>query len=264
MLTHNNAFTSAPLVHSSVMGGKLLTLPIFSLHFKSKSTQLSLARFEPGQILIHNNVFTSVPLVHSCVKVGKILTLPNFLLYPIFYFISSQKAHKCLQRDLNETKLLHFKSKSAQMSSAGFESDQMGKLLTLANFLLHFKAKSTQLSLARFEPDELLKHNNSFTPLPLVHSCVKVGKLLTLANFLLYPIFYFISSQKAHNSLQRDLNETKLLHFKSKSTQMSSARFKSDQILIHNKAVTSVPLVYSRVVGSKLLKLPNFLLHFKS
>ena len=86
------------------MGGKLLTLANFLLHFKAKSTQLSLARFEQDQILMHNNAFTSVPVVHSCVKVGKLLTLPHFLLYPIFYFISSQRAHKCLQRDLNETK----------------------------------------------------------------------------------------------------------------------------------------------------------------
>ena len=184
ILIHNNAFTSVPLVHSSIMGSKLLTLPNFLLHFKSKSTQMSSAGFESDQILIHNNPFTSVPLVHSRVMGGK--------------------------------------------------------LLTLANILLHFKAKSTQLSLARFEPDEILKHSNSFTSLPLVHSCVKVGRL------------------------QRDLKETKLLHFKSKSTQMFSARFESDQVLIHNNAVTSVPLVYSRVIGSKLLKLPNFLLHFKS
>ena len=208
ILIHNNAFTSVPLVHSSVMGSKLLTLPNFLLHFKSKSTQMSSARFESDQILIHNNPFTSVPLVYSRVMGGK--------------------------------------------------------LLTLANFLLHFKAKSTQLSLARFKPDQILIHNNAFTCVPLVNSCVKVGKLLTLPNFLLYPIFYFISSQKAHNSLQRDLNETKLLHFKSKSTQMSSARFESDQILIHNNAFTCVPLVHSRVIGSKLLKLPYFLLHFKS
>ena len=107
IVIHSNAFTSGPLVHSCAMGDKLLTLPNFLLHFKAKSTQLSLARFEPDQILIHNNAFTSVPLVNSCVKVGKLLTLPNFLLYPIFYFISSQKAHKCLQRDLNQTKYLY-------------------------------------------------------------------------------------------------------------------------------------------------------------
>ena len=208
ILIQNNAFTSVPLVHSRVIGGKLLTLPNFLLHFKSNSTEQSSARFEPDQILIHNNAFTSVPLVHSWLMGGKLLTLPNFL--------------------------------------------------------LHFKAKSTQLSLARFELDQILIHNNAFSSVPLVHSCVKVGKLLTLPNFLLYPIFYFISSQKAHNSLQRDLNETKLLHFKSKSTQMSSARFESDQILIHNNAFTCVPLVHSRVIGSKLLKLPYFLLHFKS
>ena len=140
---------------------------------------MSSGRFESDQILIHNNAFTSVPLVHSRVMGGKLLTLPNFLLYPIFYFISSQKAPKCLTRDLNETKLLHFKSKSAQMSSARFESDQI--LIT----------------------------NNAFTSVPLVHSRVMGGKLLTLPNFLLYPIFYFISSQKVHNSLHRDLNQTK-------------------------------------------------------
>ena len=86
------------------MGGKLLTLPNFLLHLKAKSTQLSLARFEPDQILKHNSAFTSVPLVQSCVKVGKLLTLTNFLLYRTFYFISSEKAHKFVQRDLNETK----------------------------------------------------------------------------------------------------------------------------------------------------------------
>ena len=208
VLIHNNSFTSVPLVHSRVIGGKLLTLPNFLLHFKSNSTEQSSARFEPDQILIHNNAFTSVPLVHSSVMGGK--------------------------------------------------------LFTLSNFLLHFKSKSTQMSSARFESDQVLIHNNSFTSVPLVHSGVMGNKLLTLPNFLLYPIFYFISSQKAHNSLQRDLNETKLLHFKSKSTQMSSARFESDQILIHNNAVTCVPLVHSRVIGSKLLKLPYFLLHFKS
>ena len=69
ILIHNNAFTSVPLVHSRVMGGKLLTLANFLLHFKAKGTELSLARFEPDQILKHNNAFTSVPLVHSCVKV---------------------------------------------------------------------------------------------------------------------------------------------------------------------------------------------------
>ena len=174
------------------MGGKLFTLPNFLPHFKSKSTQLCSARFEPDQILIHNNAFTSAPLVESCVMGGKLLTLPNFS--------------------------------------------------------LHFKAKRTQLSLARFEPDQTLIHNNVFTSVPLVHSCVKVGKILTLPSFLLYPIFYFISSQKAHKCLQRDLNETKLLHFKSKSTQLSSARFELDQILIHNNAFTSVPLVLSRVI----------------
>ena len=84
ILIHSNAFTSVPVVHSSVMGGKLLTLPNFLLHFKSKSTQMSSARFESDQILITNNVFTSVPLVHSRVMGGKLLTLPNFLLYPIF------------------------------------------------------------------------------------------------------------------------------------------------------------------------------------
>ena len=108
---------------------------------------------------------------------GKLLTLANFL--------------------------LHFKAKRTQLSLARF------KLLTLLNFLLHFKSKSTQMSSARFEPDQILKHNNAFTSVPLVHSCVKVGKLLTLTNFLLYPIFYFISSQKAHKFVQRDLNETK-------------------------------------------------------
>ena len=189
---------------------------------------MSSARFQSDQILFHNNAFTSVPLVHSRVMGGKVLTLPNFLLYPNFFFISSQKAHNSLQRDLNETKLLHFKSKSTQMSSARFESDQilihnnaftsgplvhscaMGdKLLTLPNFLLDFKAKRTQLSLTRFEPDQTLIHNNAFTFVPLVHSCVMVGKLLTLSNFLNYTIFYFISSEKAHKCLQRDLNETK-------------------------------------------------------
>ena len=104
ILIHNNPFTSVPLVHSGVMGGKLLTLANFLLYFKAKSTQLSLARFEQDQILMHNNAFTSVPLVHSWLMGGKLLTLPNFLLYPIFYFISSQKAHNSLQRDLNQTK----------------------------------------------------------------------------------------------------------------------------------------------------------------
>ena len=80
ILIHNNAFTSVPLVHSRVMGGKLLILPNFLLHFKSKSTPMSSARFESDFILIHNKTFTSVPLVHSCVMVGKLLTLPNFLL----------------------------------------------------------------------------------------------------------------------------------------------------------------------------------------
>ena len=91
ILIHRNAFTSVPVVHSSVMGGKLLTLPNFLLHFKSKSTQMSSARFESDQILITNNVFTSVPLVQSRVMGGKLLTLPNF------YIISSQKAHNSLQ-----------------------------------------------------------------------------------------------------------------------------------------------------------------------
>ena len=58
---------------------------------------MSSARFESDQILIHNNAFTSVPLVRSRVMGGKLLTLPNFLL-------PSQKAQKCLQRDLNQTK----------------------------------------------------------------------------------------------------------------------------------------------------------------
>ena len=62
------------------MGGKLLTLPNFLLHFKSKSTQISSARFESDQILIHNNAFTSVPLVRSRVMGGKLLILANFLL----------------------------------------------------------------------------------------------------------------------------------------------------------------------------------------
>ena len=81
ILITNNVFTSVPLIHSCVMGGKLLTLPNFLLDFKAKKTQLCLARFETDQILIHNNVFTSVPLVHSCVLVGKLFTLSNFLLY---------------------------------------------------------------------------------------------------------------------------------------------------------------------------------------
>ena len=231
-----------------------MTLANFLLHFKAKSTQLSLGRFEPDELLKHNNSFTSLPLVHSCVKVGKLLTVANFLLYPIFYFISSQKAHNSLQRDLNETKLLHFKSKSTQMSSAIFEPDQIlthnnpftsvplvhscvkgGKLLTLPNFLLHFKSESTQMSSARFEPDKILIHNNPFTSVPLVHSRVMGGKLLTLANFL--------------------------LHFKAKSTQLSLARFEQDQILMHNNAFTSVPLVHSCVKVGKLLSLPHFLLY---
>ena len=81
ILIHSNAFTSVPVVHSSLMGGKLLT---YLLQFKSKSTLMSSARFESEQILITNNVFTSVPLVHSRVMGGILLTLPNFLLYPIF------------------------------------------------------------------------------------------------------------------------------------------------------------------------------------
>ena len=130
---------------------------------------MSSGRFESDQILIHNNAFTSVPLVHSRVMGGKLLTLPNFLLYPIFYFISSQKAPKCLQRDLNETKLLHFKSKSAQMSSARFESDQI--LIT----------------------------NNAFTSVPLVHSSTRSLEFQVKKH----------TSQKAHKCLQRDLNQTK-------------------------------------------------------
>ena len=81
------------------MGGKLLTLPNFLLHFKSKSTQLSSARFESGQILIHNNAFTCVPLVHSREIEGKLYKLPNFL--------------------------LHFKSKRTQLSLARFEPEQI-------------------------------------------------------------------------------------------------------------------------------------------
>ena len=113
--------------------------------------------------------------------------------------------------------------------------------MTLPNFLVHFKEKRTQLSLARFERDQILIHNNAFTSVPLVHSCVVVGKLLNLPNFLLYPIF---------------------LPFKSKSTQQSSARFEPDQIFIHNNAFTSVPLVHSCVMGGKLLTLPNFFTSF--
>ena len=85
------------------MGGNFLSLPNFLLHFKTKSTQMSSARFESDQILIRNNAFTSVPLVHSRVMGGKLLILSNFLLNTIFYFISSQKAHNCVQRDLNQT-----------------------------------------------------------------------------------------------------------------------------------------------------------------
>ena len=63
---HNNAFTSVTLVHSCVMGGELLTLPNFLLHFKAKRTELSLARFEREQILIHNK---PSPLYHSFIAV---------------------------------------------------------------------------------------------------------------------------------------------------------------------------------------------------
>ena len=85
------------------MGGNFLTLLNFLLHFKTKSTQMSSARFESDQILIYNSALTSVPLVHSRVMGGKLLILSNFLLNTIFYFISSQKAHNCAQRDLNQT-----------------------------------------------------------------------------------------------------------------------------------------------------------------
>ena len=85
------------------------------------------------------------------------------------------------------------------MSSARFERDQ----------ITSFQVKKAQMSSARFESDQMLITNNAFTSVPLVHSRVMGGKLLTLPNFLLCPIFYFISSQKAHNSLQRDLNQTK-------------------------------------------------------
>ena len=85
------------------------------------------------------------------------------------------------------------------------------------------------------------------------------SKLLTLPNFLLH-----FKAKRTQLSLARFKLLTLLnfyLHFNSKSTQMSLARFESDQILIHNNAFTSVPLIHSRAMGGKLLTLANFLLY---
>ena len=78
------------MIRVRARAGVNLSFKFFLLHFKSKRTQLSLARFEPDQIVKHNNAFTSVPVVHSFVIGGKLLVLPNFL------FNLSQEGHICL------------------------------------------------------------------------------------------------------------------------------------------------------------------------